>query len=277
MNFKFFAKKTNLRKILSSLLLVLNLLIPYVFLGSIASSKDLDSKKEEVCLLKGYVSKVPGGTKLKIILETPIDEVTSMVDDEVIAKISEDVVIDKNVIFPIGTTVYGTITEINSARRLHMAGSVRIEFKSLSTPDGKEVPIVASALSSSGLVKGKLTKKNALISSATVIGPAAAGLGAGLAAEGSAVGAAVGAAAGLVAGLGLFAFQRGNMVDIKSGEEMTIELVEEAIVKNEPSERSDSLDLDKSADIDEKKEIMMEPDQESNKQENKKEEINVEF
>lgn len=181
-------------------------------------------------LLKGHISKVPTGTKLKIIIETPIDEITSMVGDEIKARISEDILVEGSVIVPAGSNVIGEISETNSAKRLHKAGSIRILFKSLITPDGREVPIVASILSHSGLIKGKYGPKSVLLSSATVVTPIAAGLGAGLAADGSALGAGVGATIGALLGLGLFAFQRGNMVDIKAGDELNIELTEEALI-----------------------------------------------
>lgn len=187
-------------------------------------------------LLKGYVSKVPSGTKLRIILETPIDETFSMVDDEIIGRISENVVVDGEVVVPAGSTVTGKISEINLAKRLHKAGTVRIEFKNLTVPDGRQAPIVAGVLTRSGLLKGKYTKKTALISGATVLAPAAAGFGAGLVAEGGAVGAGVGALVGTLVGLGIFAFQRGNMINIMSGDEMDIELIEEAKVPKAGSE-----------------------------------------
>lgn len=181
-------------------------------------------------LLKGHISKVPTGTKLKIIIETPVDEITSMIGDEIKARISEDILVDGSVIVPAGSNVIGEISEINPAKRLHKAGSIRILFKNLITPDGREVPIVASVLSHSGLIKGKYGPKSILLSSATVVAPAAAGLGAGLAADGSALGAGVGATVGALLGLGLFAFQRGNKVDIKAGDELNIELTEEALI-----------------------------------------------
>lgn len=194
------------------------------------SIKEEEQIEPDSPLLKGHVSKIPGGTKLKIILETPIDEITSMADDEVSARIAENIEIDGKVVIPAGSTVIGKISEVNLAKRLHKAGSVRIEFKNLTMPDGRQVPILASILTHSGLIKGKYTKKTALIAGATILGPAAAGFGAGLAAEGSLVGAGIGAVVGTLAGAGLFAFQRGNMVDLKSGDELSIELTEEALV-----------------------------------------------
>ena len=197
-------------------------------------------KTDKPTLLKGYVSKIPGGTKLKIIFETPVDELTSMVGDEITAKISENIIINGDNVVPAGSTVNGTISEINLARRLHRAGSIRIEFKNVSIPDGRQIPIVANVLTRSGLLKGKLTKKNALISGSTIIAPIAAGFGAGLAAEGSAAGGTIGAVVGAIAGLSLFAYQRGNMVDIRAGDEINIELTEEALIPSADEEFSKS-------------------------------------
>ena len=208
-----------------------------------ASTKSYIYDLQEPSVLKGHISKVPSGTKLKIIFQTPIDEITSMVDDEITARLSEEIIIDGTVAVPAGSTVLGKISEINLAKRWHKSGNVRIEFKSLTTPDGRQIPIVASVLSHSGLLKGKYTPRTALVSTATVVGPAVAGLGAGLAVDGSALGAAAGAALGTVAGLALFAFERGNKVDIKAGQEIGIELNEEALVPGITASGSETEEL----------------------------------
>lgn len=216
--------------------LLLILLLNYVGINQLLYAEELEvtseelKKEENAKTLKGYVSKIPSGTKLSIILEVPIDEITSMIGDEVTARISKDIIIDNESIVPAGSTVIGVISEVNPARRMHKAGNIKIEFKNLTISDGRQIPIVATVLTRSGLIKGKLTKKAALISGATLVAPAAAGFGAGLAAEGSPVGGLIGAAVGAVAGIALFAFQKGNKVDIKAGDEMEIELVEEALL-----------------------------------------------
>ena len=199
------------------------------------TESEKEAKTQKAPLLKGHISKIPGGTKLKIILETPIEENTSMVDDEITARTAENIEIDGKIVIPAGSTVIGKISEINLAKRLHKAGTVRIEFKNLTMPDGRQVPILASVLTHSGLIKGKYNKKTALIAGATLLGPAAAGFGAGLAAQGDLVGAGIGALVGTLAGVGLFTFQKGNMVDLKSGDELNIELTEEALVPSESS------------------------------------------
>lgn len=215
----------------------LNLVLAFLllFLNFPASAQYFNLKEDDSTVLKGHVSKVPSGTKLKIIIETPIDEGSNMIDDEVSARISEDIIVDGKVVIPAGSTVSGIISEIKQAKRLHKAGSVRVEFKNLATNDGRKIPIVASVLTHSGLLKGRFTKKTALISTATLVAPALAGVGAGIAADGSALGAGIGAALGALAGVGLFAFQKGNMVDIMAGDELDIELTEEALVPHEES------------------------------------------
>ena len=237
-------RQVNLQKVFSFFFLILLLFQ----LPAFAQSADEELGEQKV--LKGYVSKVPIGTKLKIIVETPIDEIASKVDDEFTARTAEDIVVDGKVVIVAGSAVRGTISEVNSAKRLHKAGSVRIEFKNLMTPDGRQIPIVASVLTHSGLLKGKLTKKNALISGATIVAPIVAGTGAGLVATSdSALGPVVGAAVGAIAGLALFAFERGNKVDIKAGDELKIELTEEALIpastgeeggESEKSEKSET-------------------------------------
>ena len=154
-----------------------------------------------------------------------------MLDDEVSFRLSEDVLIDKLTVISAGSTLTGKLTEINPAKRLHKAGTIRIEFNNLTLSDGNQVPIVASVLTRSGLIKGKFTKKNILLSSASIIVPTAAGVGAGLvAADSSALGLGIGAAAGAVAGLALYSFQKGNMIDLMAGDEMEVELTEETMI-----------------------------------------------
>ncbi len=194
------------------------------------SDIDSASDSDKPAILKGHVTKIPSGTKLKIIVETPIDELASKVDDEVSFRIAEDLLVDEAIVVPAGSILVGKLTEVNPAKRLHKSGSTRIDFKSLTLPDGIQVSVVASVLTHSGLLKGKFTKKNILLSSASIIGPTAAGVGAGLVADSSVLGLGIGAAAGAVAGLALYSFQKGNMVDIKAGDEMEIELTEEALV-----------------------------------------------
>lgn len=195
---------------------------------------------DNIGILKGHVSKVPGGTKLRIFVETPLDEITNKAGDEFTARVAEDIIIDSKVVVPLGSTVVGTISEINPAKRLHKAGSVRIEFKGLTTPDGRQLPIVASVLSRSGLLKGRFTPKKALLAGATLAVPAAVGVGAGLVADGSPLGVGIGAALGALAGIALYSFQRGNMVDIKAGDELNIELTEDALVPTEVVKNEDS-------------------------------------
>lgn len=198
-------------------------------------------------VLKGYINKVPSGTKLEVIVETPIQEGVSQVGDGFSAKIPLDIEVNNNVVLPAGSIVTGRILKLIPAKRLHRSGKAKIEFESITTPDGREIPIVASVLSRGGVIKGKYNGKRALISTATLAGPAIAGFGAGLAAEGSPLGGVLGAGIGTVAGIGAFFYQRGNMVEVKSGDELKIELVEDAFVPNKLA--LEEVDLENEGDI----------------------------
>lgn len=212
------------------LLLPVFLILASTFIPAFSEELDGDVASEEKKLLKGYVSKVPEGTKLNILVETPIDEKLSMTGDKFLAKTVEDIIIDKNVVVPEGSIVTGIISEITPAKRLHKSGKVKIEFNNIATGDGREIPIVASVLSRGGIIKGRYDTKRKLIAIGTLAGPVVAGFGAGLAAEGSPLGGIVGAGLGTVSGIGLFLYQRGNMIDIKTGDELKIKLTEDVFV-----------------------------------------------
>jgi hypothetical protein len=208
-------------------------------------------------LLRGHVSKIPTGTKLKIIIETPINEETSAVNDEIRGKVLKSVYIDKELAIPEGSEVVGNISEISPARKFHRPGKAKVEFKSIKMPDGLQLPISASVLTHKGTIKGNYTKKTGLISAGSILGPIAAGAGAGLLIDSSPIGIGIGAGLGAVAGLGLFLYEKGNKVNIKAGEKLNIELTEDALMPNDndphPSYKKDK-DLEtKSGDTSSKK------------------------
>jgi|GEM_PF-3054633 len=209
-------------------------------------------------LLRGHISKIPIGTKLKIIIETPINEETSAVNDEIRGKVLKSVYIDKELAIPEGSEVVGTLSEISQARKFHRPGKAKVEFKSIKMPDGLQLPISATVLTHKGTIKGDYTKKTGLISAGSILGPIAAGAGAGLLIDSSPIGIGIGAGLGAVAGLGLFLYEKGNKVNIKAGEKLNIELTEDALMPNDsdipPSYKNDK-DLEtKSSDPSSKKE-----------------------
>ena len=210
-----------------------------------------DSQVKKV--LRGHVSKLPTGTKLSIIIETPISEESSAINDEVQGKVLKDIYVGKEFAIPAGSIVIGNISDIVQAKKFHRAGRAKIEFKGIKTPDGLNIPINATVLHK-GIIKGKYTKRTSLISAGSVLGPIAAGAGAGALIDSSPIGIGIGAGLGAVAGIGLFLFERGNKLNIKSGDKLNIELTEDAII---PSETSDADDIEKVKKTDKKPKVEM--------------------
>lgn len=209
-------------------------------------------------LLKGHISKIPTGTKFKIIIETPISEESSVINDEIQAKVLKDIYVKNEFAVPAGSLVTGVITDIVPSKKFHKAGRAKIEFKDIKTPDGLHIPISAITLHK-GVVKGKYTKRTSLISAGSVLGPIAAGAGAGLLIDSSPIGAGIGAAAGAVLGIGLFLFEKGNKLNVKSGDKLDIELIEDAIIPEDDgkseNESAKSVDEEKNPEKQPKIEI----------------------
>ncbi len=184
-------------------------------------------------VLKGYVSKIPVGTKLKITIETPINEDTTALNEEIKATVLKNIILEKQIIIPSGSEVIGEITEIVPSKRFHRAGRAKIEFKSIMTSDGLNIPINATVLTHKGVIKGKYTRKTGLISGASVLAPIAAGAGIGALIDSSPVGIGLGAAGGAILGFGIFFYQKGNKLDISAGRNLDIELTEDAFLPKE--------------------------------------------
>lgn len=221
--------------------------------------KPLDIKPEIQArkILKGHVSKIPTGTKFKIIVETPISEESSVINDEIQAKVLKDIYVKNQFAVPAGSIVTGVISDIVPSKKLHKAGRAKIEFKDIKTPDGLHIPISAITLHK-GVVKGKYTKKTGLISAGSILGPIAAGAGAGVLVDSSPIGIGLGAAAGAVVGLGLFLFEKGNKLSIKAGDKLSVELIEDAIIPEDDGRHEHEKESIKA--IDEEKKLNKEPE-----------------
>lgn len=220
-------------------------------------SLDVEPEIQARKVLKGHVSKIPTGTKFKIIIETPISEESSAINDEIQAKVLKDIYVKNQFAVPAGSIVTGTISDIVPSKKFHKAGRAKIEFKDIKTPDGLHIPISAITLHK-GIVKGKYTKKTSLISAGSILGPIAAGAGAGILVDSSPIGIGLGAAAGAVVGIGLFLFEKGNKLSIKAGDKLNIELIEDAIIPEDDGRR----EKESVKDVDEEKNLDKEPEAE---------------
>lgn len=204
--------------------------------GTEATTTTTTSSAGEGKVLQGYIRVVPSGTKVPIIMDSAIDSDTSQEGDEFAARTSEDLTIDGNTCVPAGSVIKGRIARLNAPRHLSRSGSVALKFDTITTPDNRQIPLVATLVARGGVVHARRGVKDIAMDMGTFALPTALGLGIGVIAGGasnssSGVGAAGGAliGAGIGAAIGVIVLcaKKGKRVDVRPGDEMKIELAED--------------------------------------------------
>lgn len=209
-------------------------------------SKDEAKDGKETKTLQGYVRVVPTGTKIPIVMDTAVDSDTSQEGDEFSARTSEDLTIDGSTIVPAGSVIKGRIATLNAPRAMSRSGSVALKFDTITTPDNRQIPLVANLVARGGVVHARRGMKDVAIDAGTVAGPLAAGLLIGLLAGHSSssttttttsssssskmskgTAAAIGAGIGLAVGIAVLLAKKGKKVEVRPGDELKIELAEE--------------------------------------------------
>lgn len=164
---------------------------------------------------------VPAGTQVQMTLSTSLGSETSYVDDVIIATTTENVMIGGRVALPMGSTIYGRVTDVLVAKKgldvSDKGGTVVVAFDRVTTPQGYTTAMSGSltSVASSG---GK---------TAGIIGGSAAG-GAilGKILGGSSKDAALGAVLGGGIGTAIAAGTKGKELNIPAGTHLAIELDE---------------------------------------------------
>jgi hypothetical protein len=144
---------------------------------------------------------------------------------------------------PAGSIIKGRIAQMNAPKHLDRSGSVALKFDTVTTPDNRQIPLVANLVSHGGVVHAKRGLKDIAIDSSTVLVPFVLGLGIGALAGNSSStssttttssssvskgeAAAIGAAIGLVVGVAILCAKKGKKVDVRPGDELKIELAED--------------------------------------------------
>jgi hypothetical protein len=192
-------------------------------------------KPAQKTLLQGFVRVVPTGTKIPIIMDTAVDSDTSQEGDEFAARTSEDLNIDGQITVPAGSIIKGRIARITLPKALNRSGHVALKFDTVTTPDNKQIPIVANLVARGGVVHAKRGMKDIAIDVGAVGVPLGVGLGIGLIAGasqssssiGAGGGALIGAGVGAAIGVAILLSKKGKRVDVRPGDELKIELAEE--------------------------------------------------
>lgn len=199
------------------------------------------SKEKESKVLQGYIRVVPTGTKIPIVMDTAVDSETSQEGDEFSARTSEDLTIDGNTVVPAGSIIKGRIATLNAARALNRSGSVALKFDNITTPDNRQIPLVATIVARGGVVHARRGLKDIAIDAGTVALPVVAGLAIGALAGkssnnsngssssgmGKGGAAVLGAGIGLAVGVAVLLAKKGKKIEVRPGDELKIELAEE--------------------------------------------------
>ncbi|HEY9793509.1 MAG TPA: hypothetical protein V6D22_24125 [Candidatus Obscuribacterales bacterium] len=189
--------------------------------------------------LKGYIRVVPSGTKIPIIMDTSVDSDTSQEGDEFSARTGEDLNIDGSTVVPAGSIIKGRIAQLNAPKNMGRGGSVALKFDTVTTPDNRQIPLVANLVAHGGVVHAKRGVKDIAIDAGTATVPALLGLGIGVLAGSSksgtsgsshiskAEGAMIGAGIGAAVGIAILLIKKGKKIDVRPGDELKIELAED--------------------------------------------------
>jgi hypothetical protein len=176
-------------------------------------------------------------------MDTAIDTDTSQEGDEFAARTSEDLTIDGSTVVPAGSMIKGRIAGLNAPKSLSRSGSVALKFDTVTTPDSRQIPLVANLVARGGVVHARRGLKDIAIDTGTFALPTALGLGIGVLAGSSrnsssssgtsnkrvspAAGALIGAGVGAAVGIAILAIKKGKKVDVRPGDELKIELAED--------------------------------------------------
>ncbi len=161
---------------------------------------------------------VAAGTLLDVEFLDTLSSATAVAGDPFLARLAYDVVQNGEVVIPAGSTVFGTVTEAVSLKKIGGRARLGLEFTSLELPSGR-----SAALNAVFAEEGKSeTKKDA----ATIGGAAGAGalLGRELKDKDRKKGALIGAIVGAAAGAAVAAKTEGQEVEIPGGTVIAIEL-----------------------------------------------------
>jgi hypothetical protein len=193
-------------------------------------------------VLQGYIRVVPKDTKIPIVMDTAVDSDTSQESDEFSARTSEDLTIDGSVVVPAGSVIKGRIAQLNAPKAMSRSGSVSLKFDTITTPDNRQIPLVANIVARGGVVHARRGMKDIAINAGAVAFPMLIGgvIGA-LAGKSNTTstttsttkhvskveGAAIGLAVGLAVGAVILCAKKGKKVEVRPGDELKIELAED--------------------------------------------------
>ncbi len=198
-------------------------------------------------LFTGKTEKLEKKDVIEMTVSQVLDGSYSLEGDEFFAEITSDVIGNKGVIIPKGSIAHGSITQTGEAKRLGRNGYIDLSFDSITTPDGREIPIEGKMSTRMHPIKeaGKIIATDVGYTAVGglaggVFALQALGIEAAIASQGYTV--LGGAAVGGTIGLGMSLYRKGKNVLIAPGDEIKVKVLnsvelpvykEEALKKEE--------------------------------------------
>lgn len=194
-------------------------------------------------MLKGSATyTVPKGTPFKLkltqvptnglrLLDRDMDGnlLPAQLNDEICAKVSEDIYIDDHKVIPEGTVFHGKVCRIHDPRRFYRKGWLEVSFDSLKTPDGRRFAFRVDADNfKNSTAKSKLAGTGRILSHAAggaIVGTLVAyQLTGGMrgVAETKGMNLAVGAAGGALIAGGYAAWEKGPRAVLEPGDDLNM-------------------------------------------------------
>gem|GEM_PF-428533 len=172
---------------------------------------------------------LPVETRLKLVLETPVDAKTSTPGNIFEAHVKDDLFIGSTLLLPRGSLVRGRVFEVTKPRLLSRAAKIGLKLEQIVTPTGEVIPLDAALEFQKGLTnqKGQFdpgtnfgTRVEGNIKSVTGMNSTGTARGALIAANVATLGAP--AIATAIGGSAIAIFRSGDNVSLGVGQELEV-------------------------------------------------------
>lgn len=181
---------------------------------------------------------VPAETEASVQLLSGIHTRVSRVDDPVAGRLLQPIYVDGQIALPSGSLLYGRVTHVRAAGRMHRAGELGFRFEEISLPNGDVEPInaVLASLERPGRLRldheGYLKGGRGLSWRQIALGLGGGGAVAALGVEAAALGTVLPAGAAGLIGFEIF-WPRGDDVHLPPDTHCTIRLDYSLTVRNQ--------------------------------------------
>jgi hypothetical protein len=174
---------------------------------------------------------LPVETRLRLVLETPVDAKTSQPGNIFEAHVKDDLFIGSTLLLPRGSLVRGRVFEVSKPRLLSRAAKIGLKLEQIVTPTGEVIPLDAALEFQKGLTnqKGQFdpgtnfgTRVEGNVKSVTGMNSTGGARSALIAANVATLGAP--AIATAIGGSAIAIFRSGDNVNLAVGQEIEVQL-----------------------------------------------------